>query len=71
MVMALTFRHTIDDPSRFSSAPKVSAYLGLTRKQSGETDIKGKISRWGDPLLRSYVFETASLLVHRTSKGRS
>jgi transposase len=41
----LTFRHTIDDPSRFSSASKVGAYLGLTprRKQSGETDITGKI----------------------------
>ncbi len=44
---ALTFRLTIDDPSRFSSASKVGAYLGLTprRKQSGETDITGKISR--------------------------
>ena len=41
VVTALTFRHTIDDPSRFSSASKVGAYLGLTprRKQSGETDL--------------------------------
>jgi len=47
VVTALTFRLTIDDPSRFSSASKVGAYLGLTprRKQSGETDITGKISR--------------------------
>ena len=49
----------IDDPSRFSSATKVGAYLGLTprRKQSDETDITGKISRWGDRLLRTYLFE--------------
>jgi transposase len=70
IVTALTFRHTVDDPSRFSSAPKVGAYLGLTprRKQSGETDINGKISRWGDRLLRSYLFEAASALIHRTKK---
>jgi len=70
VVTALTFGHTIDDPSRFSSASKVGAYLGLTprRKQSGETDITGKISRWGDRLLRTYLFETASVLVHRTKK---
>lgn len=48
VVTALTFRHTIDDPSRFRSASSVGAYLGLTprRNQSGETDINGKISRW-------------------------
>jgi hypothetical protein len=70
MVTALTFRHTVDDPSRFSSAPKVGAYLGLTprRKQSGETDINGKISRWGDRLLRCYLFEAASVPIHRTKK---
>ncbi len=40
VVTALTFRHSVDDPSRFSSASKVGAYLGLTprRKQSGETE---------------------------------
>jgi transposase len=56
VVTALTFRHTIDDPSRFHSASCVGAYLGLTprRNQSGETDTNGKISRWGDGLLRSY-----------------
>lgn len=46
VVTALTFRHTIDDPSRFKSATSVGAYLGLTprRKQSGEPDITGRIS---------------------------
>lgn len=70
VVTALTFRHTVDDPSRFSSATKVGAYLGLTprRRQSGETDITGKISRWGDRLLRTYLFEAATVLVHRTKK---
>lgn len=53
IVTALTFRHTIDDPSRFRSAADVGAYPGLTprRKQSGETDVNGRVSRWGDRLL--------------------
>jgi transposase len=70
VVTALTFRHTIDDPSRFQSASSVGAYLGLTprRNQSGETDTNGRISRWGDCLLRTYLFEGATVLLHRTKK---
>jgi transposase len=70
VVTALTFRHTIDDPSRFRSASTVGAYLGLAprRNQSGETDSNGKISRWGDRLSRSYLFEAATVLLHRTKK---
>lgn len=73
VVTALTFRHTIDDPSRFQSASSVGAYLGLTprRNQSGETDTNGKISRWGDRLLRTYLFEAAAVLLHRTKKWSS
>jgi transposase len=73
VVTALTFRHTIDDPSRFHSASSVGAYLGLTprRYQSGETDINGKISRWGDRLLRVYLFEAATVLLYRTKKWSS
>jgi transposase len=70
VVTALTFRHTIDDPSRFRNATSVGAYLRLTprRKQSGETDTVGHVSRWGDRLLRTYLFETASVLLHRTKR---
>jgi len=73
VITALTFRHTIDDPSRFRSASLVGAYLGLTprRKQSGETDSSGKISRWGDRLLRTYLFEAATVLLYRTKKWSS
>jgi len=58
------------DPTRFRSATTVGAYLGLTprRKQSGETDTNGKTSKWGDRLLRSYLFEAATVLLHRTEK---
>jgi transposase len=73
VITALTFRHTIDDPSRFRSASNVGAYLGLTprRNQSGETDTNGKISRWGDRLLRTYLYEAATVLLYRTKKWSS
>lgn len=63
VVTAMAFRHTVDDPSRFRSAQTVGAYLGLTprRKQSGEQDVNGRISKWGDRLLRTYLFEAASV----------
>jgi transposase len=68
VVTALSFRHTIDEPSRFRSAATVGADLGLTprRKQSGEMDVSGHVSRWGDRLLRSYLVEAASVLMLRT-----
>jgi len=70
VVTALAFRHTIDDPTRFRSAQAVGAYLGLTprRKQSGEQDYNGRISKWGDRLLRTYLFEAATVLLHRTHR---
>lgn len=70
VVTALTFRHTIDDPSRFRSAAAVGAYLGRTprRKQSGDIDTNGRVSRWGDRLLWTNLFETASVLLHRTKR---
>ena len=73
MVTALTFRHTVDDPSRFHSASRVGAYLGLTprRDQTGETDRNGRISRWGDGLMRTYLFEAATVLLYRTKKWSS
>ena len=48
----------------------IGAYLGLTprRHQSGETDTNGRISRWGDRLLRTYLFEAATVLLYRTKK---
>ena len=44
-----------------------AAYLGLTptRYQSGETDQTGGISRRGDRLMRTYLFEAAASLLIR------
>lgn len=51
-------------------AQAIGAYVGLTprRKQSGELDLTGGISRWGDRLLRTYLFEAANVLLHRTRR---
>ena len=61
------------DPSRYRSASTVGAHLGLTPRcnQSGMTDLNGGISRWDDRLLRTYLFEAATVLLHRTKKWSS
>jgi transposase len=66
-ITALAFRATIDRPDRFRRSRDVGAHLGLTpaRYQSGETDIQGRVSRCGDELARTALYEAAhSLLVH-------
>ena len=69
-LVALAYAGVIDDPERFHRSSSVGAYLGLTprRHQSGEEDYAGHISRCGDRLLRSYLFEAAGVVLHRVSK---
>ncbi len=69
-ITALAFRATIDRPDRFRRSRDVGAHLGLTpsRYQSGETDIQGKISRCGDELARTALYEAAHTLLVRTRK---
>ena len=64
-ITALAFAATIDDPRRFAESRDVGAYLGLTsrRHQSGEMDYSGRISKYGDSLLRSLLYEAAHSLL--------
>ena len=64
---ALAFKAAIDDPKRFSSSTKVGPYLGLTPRQyqSGESEWIGGIGKANDPLLRSYLYEAAGVLMTR------
>ena len=64
---ALAFVAAIDDPGRFEDSYDVGAYLGLTprRHQSGEVDLKGRISKWGDALARHMLYEAANSLLVR------
>ena len=67
---ALAFRATIDRPDRFRRSRDVGAHLGLTprRYQSGETDVQGRISRCGDELARTALYEAAHSLLIRSTK---
>lgn len=69
-ITALAFRATIDRPDRFRRSRNVGAHLGLTpaRYQSGETDIQGKVSRCGDELARTALYEAAHALLVRSRK---
>lgn len=63
---ALAFSATIDDPRRFARSRDVAAYLGLTsrRYQSGEMDYSGRISKRGNGMLRSLLYEAANVLLN-------
>jgi transposase len=65
VVVALAYKAVIDDPARFKRSTSVGAYIGLTPRhyQSGEVDRAGHISKCGDSLLRSYLFEAANVLL--------
>ena len=64
-VCAITFKTTIEDPGRFARGEDVGAFAGLVprRSQSGERDVRGHISKAGDPLLRSALYESANNLL--------
>jgi transposase len=69
-ITALAFRATIDRPERFRRSRDVGAHLGLTpaRYQSGQTDMPGKVSRCGDELARTALYEAAHSLLVRSRK---
>ncbi len=69
-ITALAFVTVIDEPARFKRSRSVGAYIGLTprRYASGEIDRTGHISKCGDQMLRSYLFEAAGVLLTRVAK---
>jgi transposase len=64
---AAAYVATIDNPGRFSDGSKVAAYLGLVPSvyQSGSVEYRGRITKTGDPLLRSLLVEAASSILSR------
>ena len=69
-VTALCFLATIDDPARFKRSRSVGAYAGLTTRRyaSGEIDWTGRISKCGDKMLRSYLYEAANVVLARVAR---
>lgn len=70
-VSAVTYVATIDTPDRFAKSRSVGAYIGLTsrRYQSGDVDYGGRISRRGDRMLRTVLYEAANSLLCRVKSG--
>src|SRR5271167_4802405 len=69
-VVALTYRATIDQPQRFVHSRAVGAHVGLTPKryQSGEIDYDGGVSKCGDALLRTMLYEAAHSMLTQSRK---
>ena len=67
-VVALTYRATVDVPARFRKSKAVGAVFGLTcsRDQSGERDRPGAISRCGDEMMRTMLYEAAQSMLRST-----
>jgi transposase len=72
-LVALTYRSAVDDPSRFGKSDTVGAYFGLTPKkyQSGETDRDGGVSKVGDGMVRTALFEAAHIMLTRAVRFSS
>lgn len=70
-IVALTFKSAIDVPERFRSSQAVGAHVGLAPRQyqSGEKDVKGRISKAGDAELRSVLVEAASVLLVKSRRA--
>ena len=69
-VVAITFKTAVDDPTRIAKSKAVGALFGLTPKkyQSGETDVTGGITRVGDAMVRTALYEAANILLSRVTR---
>src|SRR5262249_30361607 len=69
-VVAVTFKSAVDDPSRITKSRAVGALFGLTPKkyQSGEKDVTGGITRTGDEMVRTALYEAANVLLSRITR---
>ena len=69
-LVAVTFSSAIDDPARFRRSRAVGARFGLTPKryQPGETDVTGGISKAGDAMVRTALYEAANVMLTRAGR---
>src|SRR6476661_9010522 len=58
-LVAVTFKSAVDDPSRIAKSKAVGALFGLTPRkyQSGGKDVTGGITRTGDEMVRTALYE--------------
>jgi len=67
-IVAITFKSGVDDPTRFRHSRDVGPHFGLTPRkyQSGELDVTGSITKVGDRMVRTALYEAASVMLTRT-----
>jgi len=67
----LAYVSTVEDPDRFKHSRAVGAHCGLTPRQyqSGEIDRSGGISRCGDILTRTLLYEAAGVILTRLKRA--
>ena len=72
-IVAITFKSGVDDPARFRRSRDVGPHFGLTPRkyQSGELDVTGSISKVGDRMVRTALYEAASVILTRTVRFSS
>jgi transposase len=71
VVSVLGYVSTVGDPARFARSRSVGAHMGLTPRQyqSGEVDRSGRISRCGDALARTLMYEAAVVILTRVKRA--
>jgi transposase len=69
-LVAVTYKSAMDDPNRIMKSKAVGALFGLTPKkyQSGEKDVTGGITRAGDEMVRTVLYEAANVLLARITR---
>jgi len=69
-LVAITYKSAMDDPSRIAKSKAAGALFGLTPKkyQSGEKDVTGGITRTGDEMVRTALYEAANVLLSRVTR---
>ena len=67
-IVALTFQATVDRAAALSDSKTVGAAFGLTprRFQPGERDTTAGISKCGDAMMRTALYEAAQCAAHAT-----
>lgn len=66
-ITALAFKTAVETPDRFAKSKTVGAHFGLTPRKysSGQIDYQGHISKCGDALVRTALYEAAGVLLTR------
>jgi len=69
-IVAITYKSALDDPSRIKKSRNAGPLFGLTPKryQSGQTDVTGGITRVGDEMVRTVLYEAANVLLSRVTR---